>query len=111
MAQFGTLWYSSGMANRTSVNVSLTPELGAFLRSRVKSGRYQTTSEVVREALRLLERQEQEREEGLRRLKAKLKRAAAQAESGELAGGDAVFDDLRELIQERSQAGKKAHRS
>ena len=58
MAQFGTLWYSSGMANRTTVNISLTPELDAFLQSRVKSGRYQTTSEVVREALRLLERQE-----------------------------------------------------
>jgi antitoxin ParD1/3/4 len=111
MAQFSTLWYSSGMANRTTVNVSLTPELGAFLRSRVKSGRYQTTSEVVREALRLLERQEQEREEDLRQLKAKLKRGAAQAERGELADGDAVFAALRELIQERSQAGKKAHRS
>ena len=111
VAQFGTLWYSSDMANRTTVNVSLTPELGAFLRSRVKSGRYQTTSEVVREALRLLERQEQEREEGLRQLKAKLKRGAAQAERGELADGDAVFDDLRELIQERWQAGEKARRS
>jgi Arc/MetJ-type ribon-helix-helix transcriptional regulator len=33
-------------------------ELDAFLQSRVKSGQYQTTSEVVREALRLLERQE-----------------------------------------------------
>jgi putative addiction module CopG family antidote len=39
---------------RTTVNISLTPELDAFLQSRVKSGRYQTTSEVVREALRLL---------------------------------------------------------
>jgi antitoxin ParD1/3/4 len=99
------------MANRTTVNVSLTPELGAFLRSRVKSGRFHTTSEVVREALRLLERQEQEREQGLRQLKAKLKRGAAQAERGELAGGDAVFDDLRELIQWWSQPGKEAHRS
>ena len=52
------------MANRTTINISITPELDAFLESRVKSGRYQTTSEVVREALRLLERQEQEREEG-----------------------------------------------
>jgi antitoxin ParD1/3/4 len=108
MAQFGTLCYSLGMPNRTTVNVSLTPELDAFLQSRVKSGRYQTTSEVVREALRLLERQEQEREAGLRQLKAKLKRGAAQAERGELAGGDAVFNELRNLIQERRKAGKKA---
>jgi len=49
--------------NRTTVNVSITPELNAFLQSRVQSGRYQTTSEVVREALRLLERHERERED------------------------------------------------
>lgn len=104
------MWYPSSMTNRTTVNVSITPELDAFLRSRVKSGRYQTTSEVVREALRLLERREQEREAALLQLKAKLKRGAAQAERGELADGDAVFDELRKLIQERRQAGKKAPR-
>ena len=81
------------MAHRTTVNISLTPELDAFLQSRVKSGRYQTTSEVVREAIRLLERQEREREDGFQRLKAKLERASAQAERGELIDGDEVFDD------------------
>ena len=40
----------------------------------MKSGRYQTTSEVVREALRLLERREREREAALLQLKAKLKK-------------------------------------
>jgi antitoxin ParD1/3/4 len=94
------------MANRTTVNISLTPELDAFLQSRVKSGRYQTTSEVVREAIRLLERQEKEREEGLEELRAKLKRGAAQAKRGELMGGDEVFEELREMLKERRR--KKA---
>ena len=89
------------MVNRTTVNVSLTPELNAFLQSRVNSGRYQTTSEVVREALRLLERQEQEREQAFQELKIKLERGAAQAEDGELLDGDEVFDELREMIEER----------
>ena len=40
---------------RTSLNVSLTPELEQFIAARVASGRYQTASEVVRAALRLLE--------------------------------------------------------
>lgn len=96
------------MANRTTVNISITPALDAFLRSRVKSGRYQTTSEVVREALRLLERQEKEQEQLLRQLKTKLKRGAAQAERGELLDGDEVFNELREMIDERRQAKKKA---
>jgi antitoxin ParD1/3/4 len=99
------------MVNRTTVNISITPELHAFLQNRVKSGRYQTTSEVVREALRLLERQEKEREESLRQLKSKLKRGATQAERGELIDGDEVFDELRELIEERRRARKKAGRS
>ena len=92
------------MINRTTVNVSLTPELDAFLASRVKSGRYQTTSEVVREALRLLQRQEQERDEAFKLLKAKLKRGAEQAERGELLAGNQVFDELREMIEERRRA-------
>jgi antitoxin ParD1/3/4 len=99
------------MVNRTTVNVSLTPELDAFLQSRVRSGRYQTTSEVVREALRLLQRQEMERDEAFQKLKARLKRGAAQAERGELLDGDKVFEELRELIEERRRAKKKVARS
>jgi antitoxin ParD1/3/4 len=89
---------------RTTVNVSLTPELDAFLQSRVKSGRYQTTSEVVREALRLLERHERDRDETFQQLKAKLERGTAQAGRGELLDGDEVFDELREMIEERRRA-------
>src|SRR5262249_21751914 len=98
------------MAHRTTVNISLTPELGAFLQSRVKSGRYQTTSEVVREALRLLEHREREREAGLRDLKAKLARGATQAARGELLDGDKVFEEIRELIEHRRRAKNKAAR-
>ena len=87
--------------NRTTVNISLTPELEAFLQSRVRSGRYLSSSEVVREALRLLEQREQEREAALADLKAKLKRGAAQARRGDLLDGNKVFDELRESIRGR----------
>ena len=87
--------------HRTTVNVSITPELDEFLQNRVSSGRYQTTSEVVREALRLLERQERERDEAFHGLTAKLERGAGQAERGELLDGDEIFDELREMIDER----------
>jgi antitoxin ParD1/3/4 len=99
------------MATRTTVNISLTPELGAFLQNRVKSGRYQTTSEVVREALRLLQNQEKEREEGLKQLKANLQRGAAEAGRGELLDADEVFEELRRLIAERRRVKKKASRA
>src|SRR5205085_11483455 len=51
----GRLCHPSFMPIRSSMNVSLTPELEKFVQSRVASGRYQTASEVIREGLRLLE--------------------------------------------------------
>jgi putative addiction module CopG family antidote len=39
-------------------NVSLTPEIEAFINDRVASGRFRSASEVVRAALRLLEEDE-----------------------------------------------------
>lgn len=75
-----------------------------FLQARVNSGRYQTTSEVVREALRLLERHEQERDYAFQQLKAKLEQGATEAERGELLDGDEVFGELRKMIEERQRS-------
>ncbi|TCZ61093.1 type II toxin-antitoxin system ParD family antitoxin [Roseicella aquatilis] len=47
---------------RKTRNVSLTPELEAFIDGRVVTGRYRSASEVVRAALRLLEEDERRRE-------------------------------------------------
>jgi len=41
------------------MNLSLTDELEAWIDERVKSGLYRSSSEVVREALRLLKEQEE----------------------------------------------------
>lgn len=43
------------MPPRKTRNVSLTPELEAFIENRVLIGRYRSASEVVRAGLRLLE--------------------------------------------------------
>ncbi len=50
------------MPVRKTRNVSLTPEMEAFIDGRVASGRYRSASEVVRAALRLLEEDERRRE-------------------------------------------------
>lgn len=51
-------------------NVNLTSELDHFVAKKIKTGRYENASEVVRAALRTLEREEQEYEAKLVALRA-----------------------------------------
>jgi len=54
------------------MNVSLTPVLEKLIQKKVKSGAYNNASEVVREALRLLEEQDKIKDLKLQKLKAEL---------------------------------------
>jgi antitoxin ParD1/3/4 len=77
------------------MHVSLTPKLEELVREKVESGLYNNASEVIREALRLL----QEHDE-LRRLKLERLRAALAAGEADLAAGrvEVLRDD--DSIQE-----------
>jgi antitoxin ParD1/3/4 len=50
------------MPSKSTLNVSLTPELTALIAAKIKTGRYRSASEVVRAALRLLD--ERDRRDG-----------------------------------------------
>jgi antitoxin ParD1/3/4 len=71
-----------------SMNVSLTPELERRISEKVESGLYTTASEVVREGLRLLFREEEIREDRLAKLRAEIAVGIEQAERGELIPGE-----------------------
>jgi antitoxin ParD1/3/4 len=94
------------MANRTTVNISLTPELGAFLQSRVASGRYQTASEVVREALRLMEQKDELRAVQLQQLRSRIDAGLAEAERGEGVDGEAFIQGMLEDLDSRGAKRK-----
>jgi antitoxin ParD1/3/4 len=51
------------------LNVNLTPQLEKLVRQKVSSGRYNSASEVVREALRLMEAQDELRSLKLEQLR------------------------------------------
>ena len=75
-------------------NVNLTPELDSFVLARVESGRFENASEVVRAALRTLEREE-------RLYETKLKALRAAIDEGDASGvveGD-VFAQVRKALK------------
>jgi antitoxin ParD1/3/4 len=79
------------MTSRTTLNVSLTPDLSRFVENRLRSGKYQTASEVVREALRLLEDRDQAPVAGVEELKREIEIGLAQLRRGEGVDGEAFF--------------------
>jgi antitoxin ParD1/3/4 len=85
------------------MNVSLTPELEAMIRQQVDSGRYNNASEVVREALRLLD--EHQRVQHLRSL---LAVGLEQAQRGELVESTPeLVDDIARRAKERFLRGEE----
>jgi antitoxin ParD1/3/4 len=65
------------------MNVSLTPELEKFVSAKVGSGRYNSASEVVREALRLLEEHDSARAAQMAGFNEELGRRLASLDRGE----------------------------
>ena len=74
-------------------NVNLTDELDRFVLAKVESGRYENASEVVRAALRTLEREEQHYEAKLTALRA----AVDEGDASGIAEGN-VFGRVREKL-------------
>lgn len=75
-------------------NVNLTDELDHFVAKKVRSGRYENASEVVRAGLRTLEREEREYE-------AKLAALRAAIDEGDASGiaDDNVFGRVRKALK------------
>lgn len=77
------------------MNVSLTPELEAFVETKVQSGDFTSASEVVRASLRLLKRQDAEQEATLEALRQAVSEGIAAARAGALRPGGEVFAEIR----------------
>ena len=78
----------------STMNVSLTPHLEKLVLDRVKSGRYTSASEVIREALRLLEQRDRHEDQDLSHLKSVV----------DAGGGSPVDEAAVERIKRRGRA-------
>lgn len=84
------------------MNVSLTPALEKLINSRVATGRYGSASEVVREALRLLEQRD-----GIAQARLKDLRSALDLGIQQLDRGEGTTVDRRTAARIRSRGRKR----
>ena len=84
-------------------NINLTEHLDHFVERQVASGRYSNASEIVREALRLLEEQEQERKAKLKALRQAAKQGFDEIDQGKgvvLKGKKAIHQFIADIEAE-----------
>ena len=87
------------------MNISLTPKLEQFVKNKVKGGMYNSASEVVREALRLLEEQDALQALKLEALRAEIEQGANSLDRGE---GRALDIEAIKARARKQQTHKKA---
>ncbi len=85
-----------------TMNVSLSPQLEAMVKAKVASGLYTSASEVVREALRLMEQQDQLHSLKLQQLRHDIQEG--------LSSGEPTSWNAEEIKQDgrRSKASRRA---
>ncbi len=78
------------------MHISLTPQLEAFVKSRVASGMYNNASEVVREALRDMCDHEQRQALELEQLRRDVAAGVADIDHGDTVDASEAFAAIRE---------------
>ncbi len=87
------------------MHVSLPPDLERFIEEQVHNGRYTSASEVIRDALRLLEEHEQVRLAQLAEFREEIDQRLASLDRGEGLDGATAQAQL----QQRSHAWRQSH--
>jgi antitoxin ParD1/3/4 len=86
------------------MNVSLTPQLEELVKRKVESGRYGSASEVVREALRLLEEHDRLRSMRVAELRAEIQQGLDSGAPTPLDMGAIKARGRKQLAVEREKA-------
>jgi len=82
------------------ITITLPPNMLAAIKQKVSSGSYGSTSELIREAMRLWQKKEEEHEAGISLIRTRLEQSL---KSGEPVPLDAAFDGIEEFHKRRMQ--------
>ena len=83
------------------MNVNLTPELETFVKTKVGTGLYNSASEVVRDALRLLEEQDRLKELKVQLLREEIRKGLVELDAGQVS--ELTMDDIKRLAREQEK--------
>ena len=89
------------------MKVDLTPELEQLVQGKVKSGRYSSASEVVREALRLLEHRDEVFTFRKDEIRTQIEEGWQSAQRGEFVDGADVFDRIDSELEAIERSARK----
>jgi len=99
------------------MHVSLTPELEQMVHGKVQTGRYNSASEVVREALRLMDERDQVKAMHKEELRKKIAVGLKSLEEGRFSDGeeffaqmDAEFEEGIRVEDERAEQERNGHK-
>lgn len=91
------------MATAEKISITLTPEMNRIIKKRVKAGDFASSSELIREALRVWQKREEQHLESLAAIRAHLQAAIDDPRAS--VSAEEVFDRLR-LRHENSKTRK-----
>src|ERR1700676_3495464 len=97
--------FCAARESMSTMNISLTPQLEKLVQDRVKSGRYTSASEVIREALRLLETHDRAVDQGFARIQADMEAGLRELDAGKSKPFD---EEALERIKQTGRARLKA---
>ncbi len=86
------------------MNVNLGPVFDEFVSDLLKSGLYQSQSEILRDGLRLLKEKEDLKQIRLSELRREISIGSAEADRGEFVDGDETFAAIRKRSADRKRA-------
>jgi antitoxin ParD1/3/4 len=98
------------MARESTLNVSLTPALQSYIKSKVASGGYESASEVVRDGLRALQEREQATSQFWSDIRGKTKVARSAIAKGDVVDGRALMRSMVDGIQHKAAKRRTAKR-
>jgi antitoxin ParD1/3/4 len=94
------------MGRSDTMSVSLTPHQRRLIQSKLDAGGYHTASEVVREALRLLEERDRQHEEFWAGVRRKVAVARKELRAGRAIPGDEARAEMDAYVHSRVAARK-----